>query len=105
VQSQVVIKKFDLFAGWGMAQIFLTDFDKNHRRPDPRDPSGTVQAEEWSVPKYQMGINAGIVYNLTPFVHFDLDFFRAQASWYGANGFPAEKQVVYVANSGMMVNW
>jgi hypothetical protein len=104
-QSQVVIKKFDLFAGWGMAQIFKTDFDKGHTHADPRDPTGVARVAEWSVPKYQMGINAGVVYNLTPFVHFDLDLFRAQASWFGANNFPAEKQVVYAVNSGMMVNW
>jgi len=105
VQSQVVIRKVDLFAGWGLAQIFLTQFDRLHTKPDPRDPSGTRRVAEWSVPKYQMGINAGIVYNVTPFVHLDLDFFRAEAGWYGANGFAAEKQVVYVGNGGMMVNW
>ena len=52
-----------------------------------------------------MGINGGIVFNVTPFVHFDLDFFRAQARWYGANGFAAEKQVVWAGNGGMTVNW
>jgi hypothetical protein len=105
-QVQVVVRKFDLFAGAGMAQIFLTEFDQKHKKQDPRYPNDTTrQVEEWSVPKRQIGINAGVVYNLTPFVHLDLDFFRAQADWYGANGFPAEKQVVYAANSGMMVNW
>jgi len=45
-------------------------------------------------------------------VHFDLDVFRAQASWYGTNNrdnsgalFPAEKQVVWAYNGGMTVNW
>ena len=52
-----------------------------------------------------MGINGGIVYNATPFVHFDVDAFRAQAQWYGANGFAAEKQVVWAYNGGMTVNW
>jgi hypothetical protein len=108
-QTQFVLGKFDLFAGWGMAQIFLTDYDKLHKRPDPRDP--TKLAEEWSVPKFQMGINAGVVFNATPFVHFDIDVFRAQAQWYGANKddngvpFPAEKQVVFAYNGGMTVNW
>src|SRR5262249_2355130 len=110
-QLQVVIQKVDLFAGAGMAQIFLTDFDQKHRRPDPRDPRSVTDpvnalpAEEWSVPKRQIGINAGIVYNVTPFVHLDLDAFRAQADWYGANKFPGEKQVVYAYNGGMTVNW
>ena len=34
-----------------------------------------------------MGVNAGVVYHMTPSVHWDLDFFRAQADWYGVNGF------------------
>jgi len=102
-QTQIVLGKFDLFAGWGLAQIFLTDYDKLHRRPDPRDP--TKLAEEWSVPKYQMGINAGVVFNATPFVHFDIDVFRAEAKWYGANGFAPEQQVVFAYNGGMTVNW
>jgi hypothetical protein len=104
-QAQVVIRKVDLFAGAGMAQIFLTEYDRRHRVPDPRDPTGMTLAEQWSVPKRQIGMTAGIVYNVSPFVHLDLDFFRAQADWYGANGFPPEKQVVYVANGGMTVNW
>ena len=28
VQTQVVVRKVDLFAGWGIAQVFLTDYDK-----------------------------------------------------------------------------
>ena len=52
-----------------------------------------------------MGANAGIVYNWTPNLHFDLDFFRAEAAWFGANGYPGEKQVVWVSNGGMTVNW
>jgi hypothetical protein len=47
-----------------------------------------------------MGISAGVVYNYTPSLHFDQDFFRAEAAW-----FLGEKQVVYVANSGMIFNW
>jgi hypothetical protein len=105
-QAQVVIQKVDLFAGWGLAQIFLNQFDRLHTHQDPRDPTNpSARIAEWSVPKYQMGVNAGIVYNATPFLHFDIDLFRAEAAWYGANNFPAEKQVVYVANSGMTVNW
>jgi hypothetical protein len=105
-QTMVVIRKFDLFAGWGIAQVLLNQFDRLHRWQDPRDPTNpNARVEQWSVPKYQMGINGGIVFNATPFVHFDLDVFRAHAAWYGANGFPAEKQVVWVFNSGMMVNW
>ena len=34
-----------------------------------------------------------VVYNQTPALHWDLDFFRAQADWYGVNMFPGHKQV------------
>jgi len=105
-QTQVVLGKFDLFAGGGLVQIFMTDFDKRHRRLDPRyDPSVAPLAEEWSIPKFQLGLNGGIVFNPAPSVHFDLDVFRAQAQWFGANGFAAEKQVVWAYNGGMTVNW
>lgn len=106
VQTQVVVRKFDLFAGWGIAQVFLTDYDNKHTEQDPRDPTNVAaQVHPFSVLKYQMGVNAGIVYNATPTLHFDLDFFRAEAAWYGVNDVSGQKQVVWVGNSGMMVNW
>ncbi len=109
VQSQVVVGKADLFAGWGLVQVFLTDFDEKHKIADPRDPNGTVFP--FNVLKSRMGVNAGIVYNATPNLHFDLDFFRAEADWYAVNtsstgvAFAAPKQVVWVGNGGMTVNW
>lgn len=114
-QAQVVIQKVDLFAGWGITQIYLTDYDKNYLKPDPRDPRSrdpdpAVQAmadkvHVWSVLKYQMGINAGVVYHVTPNVHLDLDFFRAEAGWWAVNGFDGQTQVVWVGNGGMTVSW
>jgi len=86
LQNQVVLGKFDLFAGWGIVRAFLTDYDNHH--------------PEHSVIKDQIGYNAGVVYNYTPNVHFDLDFFRAQADW-----FLGEKQVLYVSNVGLTFNW
>jgi hypothetical protein len=110
-QSQVVLGKFDLFAGWGIARVNLTDFDKQkvHDPRLPSDPNWTpeqIAADaangiiSHSVIKYQMGINAGIVYNVTPNLHVDLDYFRAKAAW-----FLGETQVVHVVNSGMIFNW
>ena len=113
IQSQVVLGKFDLFAGWGIDRVFLTTVDNqkvlNPTRP-PADPNWTkeqLQAEidqygviPHSIIKYQMGINAGVVYNVTPFVHFDLDYFRAKAAW-----FLGESQVVNVLNGGLTFNW
>jgi hypothetical protein len=42
---------------------------------------------------------------MTPSVHWDLDFFRAQADWYAANGFAGQKQVVWVGNAGLSLSW
>jgi hypothetical protein len=115
VQSQVVLGKFDLFAGWGLTQVFQTSYDKTHTVGDPRDPRSAdpdpaVQATAsqvfpFSVIKDQMGINAGVVYNATPALHFDVDFFRAEADWNAVNGFPGPRQVAYVANSGLTTDW
>jgi hypothetical protein len=106
VQAQVVIQKVDLFAGWGIAQVYLTDFDNKHKVQDPRDPTNpAAQVVPFSVPKDQMGVNAGIVYNMTPSIHWDLDFFRAQADWYGVNGFGDHRQVVWVGNAGLNLSW
>jgi hypothetical protein len=115
VQAQVVIRKVDLFAGAGITQIHLTDYDKNYTKPDPRDPRSmdpdmavrdmANKVLVWSVLKYQMGINAGVVYHVTPNLHLDLDFFRAEAGWWAVNGYAGQTQVVWVGNGGMTVNW
>jgi hypothetical protein len=86
VQSQFVLGKVDLFAGWGIARIFLTDYDKT--------------LPEQSVIKYQMGINGGVVYNVTPNLHFDFEYFRAYAKWY-----LGESQLLHCFASGMTFNW
>jgi hypothetical protein len=97
-QTQVVLGKVDVFAGAGIARVFLTDVD-NLTDVNPADPTGPKIVRK-SILKYQLGMNAGIVYNFTPNLHFDLDFFRAKSAW-----FFGESQVVYVANSGMILNW
>jgi hypothetical protein len=112
VQGQYVLGKFDLFAGWGIDRVFLTDQD-NEKVLDPRravDPNWTDDdikreiAEHGVIPhsviKYQMGINAGVVYNATPYLHFDLEYFRAEAKWY-----LGESQVVHVGSAGTTFNW
>lgn len=91
VQGQVVLGKTDLFAGWGINRIFLTAFDQE------TPPAGEMIH---SVLKHQMGINGGIVYHMAPYLHLDLDYFRAEAVW-----FYGEKQVVHATNAGMTFNW
>jgi hypothetical protein len=85
-QLQVVLGRFDLFAGWGIARVYLTDLDKE----DPR----------LSVIKWQFGINGGVVFNVRPNLHIDLEYFRAQADWW-----LGESQVLHCASTGMTFNW
>jgi len=98
VQTQFVLGKVDLSAGAGIARVFLTERD-NKVEANPANPTGP-QIITHSVIKDQIGVNAGVVYNMTPNLHLDLDLFRAQADWYFG-----EKQVLYVANTGMILNW
>jgi hypothetical protein len=99
LQTQFVIRNFDLFAGVGLARIFLTDGDKQ-RVPNPADPTGQTTVLRNSVIKNQIGANAGVVYHMTPSVHFDVDYMRAEANWY-----LGEQQVIHVLNSGMTLTW
>jgi hypothetical protein len=112
-QTQFVIKKVDLFAGAGLVQVFLTDYDKLHTEQDQRDPTNpNARVYPFNSLKNRIGINAGIVYHASQFLHFDLDFFRAEADFYNSPNrtssgaaFPDMKQVVWVGNGGMTVNW
>ncbi len=98
-QSQFVLGPVDLSAGAGITRVFLNQVDKL-TAPDPRDSSGATQVIATSVIKYQLGINAGVVYHYTPNLHFDLDYFRAQATWY-----LGEQQVLHAFNGGMTFSW
>jgi hypothetical protein len=90
-QSQFVLGRFDLFAGVGETQLFLTTLDQ------APTPTGTSPN---SIIKYQRGYNAGVVYNMTPNVHFDLEYFRAEAAWW-----LGEHQILNTAAFGMTFNW
>jgi hypothetical protein len=95
-QSQFVLGRFDLFAGWGITRIFLTPLDK----AGVSNTAATPDPSPESIIKYQMGTNAGVVFNMSPNVHFDLEYFRAQAAWW-----LGEKQVLNTADFGMTFNW
>jgi hypothetical protein len=103
VQTQVVLSKFDLFAGWGIVRAFRTFGDTYVDETNPT-------AARANVISYQMGINGGVVYNLTPQIHFDLDYFHATAVWTGAklaSGVQAagQSQDLNVFNTGLTFNW
>jgi len=91
VQTQFALSQVDLFAGWGTDRIFLTPYDMETPK------QGQVVQ---SVLKHQMGINAGLVYHIKPYLHLDVDYFRAEAAW-----FYGESQVVHATNAGMTYNW
>jgi hypothetical protein len=100
-QLQVSIKKVDVSASYGITQVFLTDFDKV---PVASTKFASLNYYPMyfptSVIKHQQGISCGAVYHIRPWLHFDVDLFRADFAWY-----EGEKQVIYVANSGMMFTW
>ena len=58
-----------------------------------------AQIYPFSFIKYQFGVNAGVVFNATPNLHFDFDFFRAEAGWWAVNNQPAAKQVLWIATA------
>jgi hypothetical protein len=101
VQSQLVLGRVDLSAGWGITRVFLNPSD-NDTVPDPTaaDPTTVPGVIPHSVIKYQMGMSGGIVFHVSQWVHVDFDVFRAKAAW-----FLGETQVLWVYNAGMIMNW
>jgi hypothetical protein len=97
VQAQVAVGKVDLMASWGITRIFLTDYD-NTKIVSTVDP--TVSYYQFSVIKHQMGTSCGAVYHARPWLHIDVDYFRADFAW-----FLGQKQIINVANAGMMFTW
>src|SRR5439155_4346289 len=55
VQAQVVVRNFDVFAGWGIAQVYLTNYDRKHTDFDRRDPTMVARIFPLAAPKDQMG--------------------------------------------------
>jgi len=92
VLAMVVLGKVDVSAGWGITRVFLTAGDKV-LVPGTNYPS-------FDLLKYQQGFSAGAVYHVKPWLHIDVDLFRASFAW-----FLGDKQVDYFANSGMMFTW
>lgn len=90
-QSQVVAGPVDFSAGWGITRVFLGPNDS------VADANGNIPH---SVVKSQTGLNAGVVYHYKPWVHFDLDYFRADFRW-----FLGETQALNVGNAGMTFTW
>ena len=92
VLAMVVVGKVDVSAGWGITRVFQTAGDKVIV-PGTNYPN-------FELIKYQQGISCGAVYHVRPWLHIDVDLFRANFAW-----FYGDKQLDYVANSGMLFTW
>jgi len=108
---QYVRGRIDLNAGWGISRVFFLDSDNTNPATRNIPASSNV-----SLLKYQMAYAAGIVYHARDYLHFDLDYLRAQAQWYGAPtylpggnstlpGYQAERQIINFLSAGVTVTW
>jgi hypothetical protein len=91
VLAMVVMGKVDVSAGWGRTLVFES--------PDDKILTSTGYPA-FELIKYQQGISCGAVYHVKPWLHIDVDLFRANFLW-----FYGDKQVDYIANSGMLFTW
>jgi hypothetical protein len=109
-QAQVALGNFDLSAGLGVTRVHLLPTDTIDNRDDDNDPNtpatnddanpGAADSPAHSIIKQQMGISAGVVYHLTDSLHLDLDYFRANFSWW-----LGEKQAVNFVSAGVTTTW
>jgi hypothetical protein len=96
VQSMVVLGQVDVFAGWGITRIFLNADDQAGYAVKSINPGYS----NVDIIKQQQGISCGAIFHVKPWLHIDVDLFRANFAW-----FMGEKQVDYIANSGMLFTW
>lgn len=91
-QTQIVLGKVDVSAGVGATFVKQVSADLMV------DPStGQIPT---SVLKQRLGISAGVVYHFSESLHGDIDFFRAEVSWW-----LGEKQIVNTLNAGLTLTW
>ena len=84
--GQVVVGPVDLNAGWGISRTYALDSDK-------------VMGANISLPQ-QWAISAGVVYHVTSYLHLDVDYLHALASWTLNEG-----QVMNFINTGITATW
>jgi hypothetical protein len=99
VRGEVLLGRFDVFAGASIARVFPTAND-SQRMQVPADTTGLNEIFLYSLIKNQVGADVGVVYNPSGGLYFDLDYYRMQADWY-----LGEKQIVRVLNCGMGLGW
>ena len=91
-QVMLVLSKLDVFGGVGVAHLNRLDqLDVN--RPDGFVPTNVL-------PKDNLGINGGLAYHIDDNLVADIDYFRAQFSWYDG-----AQQGVNTLNTGLTMLW
>jgi len=88
----------DFKVGWGISRVFRLPYDDG---PDSVNNS---------LLKYQMGYAAVIVYHIADYLHFELEYFRGDARWFGAPailaaGGAAERQAFNFFGTGAVATW
>jgi hypothetical protein len=96
--AQYSATKFDFNVGWGISRVFRLPSD---------DSAASAQN---SLIKYQMGYAAVIVYHVADYLHFELEYFRGDAHWFGAPavlamGGSPERQVINFVTTGVTATW
>jgi hypothetical protein len=96
--AQYAAGKVDFNVGWGISRVFRLASD------DAPDSANN------SLLKYQMGYAAVIVYHIADYLHFEVEYFRGDAQWFGAPvvlaaGGPAEHQSFNFISTGAVATW
>jgi hypothetical protein len=110
--AQYVLGRFDINAGWGISRVFFLDSDTVNPKANP---DGTHALSSASLLKNQMAFAGAVVFHPRNYLHFSIDYMRAQAQWYGAPillkqpqpapGYTAEHQNINFVSAGVTVTW
>ncbi len=84
--AQLLAGRFDINLGAGISRVFLLDSERTDTTS--------------SLVKNQLGMSAALVFHRTAHLHFSVDYFRGQFTWY-----LGEKQNVNFVNTGVTATW
>jgi len=107
-QAQVVVGRFDLNAGCGIAGVVplkqetatINTATGPMTITIPADGAPDSNGQRQSLIDYQLGISGVVVYHVNPHLHVSADYFRASFRWQ-----LGEKQNVNFVNAGMTLTW
>jgi hypothetical protein len=104
VQSQFILsQKLDVSLGWGTTRVYQSDFDVTVNPDTSVNPQGNYPI---NLLKQQVGYSGGFSFHPTDFLHFTVDYFLAQALWYGVRpGSGGDSQIVHFVNVGSIMTF